>query len=86
MVIVIHWLRQRGRLLFHVERALFLADSFGLDAVAFAAAEVVGPKSWPVQARELLARSKMMLDILIGVGPRHLGPPVALPSPLEISR
>jgi SanA protein len=58
---------------FHVQRALFLADSAGLDAVGFIAADA--PTRWWLRARlrEVLARDAALVDVALGRGPRYLG-------------
>ena len=50
---------------FHNQRALYIADYFGFDAIAFDAATVAGPAGLPVALRELLARVKVMLDLYL---------------------
>ena len=62
---------------FHCERALYLADRQGLDAVAFAARDVGGRSGLKIRAREALARAKAFLDLnLLGTEPKFLGDPV----------
>ena len=58
---------------FHLERALYIAQAEGLDAVGFVAADA--PLRWWLRARvrEILARDVAVLDRLIGREPRHLG-------------
>ena len=65
---------------FHLERALYLAQASGLEAVGFVAAEAPPRWAWRVRAREVLARGMAVLDVWLGRGPRFLGPsePVAL--------
>ncbi|PID83229.1 protein SanA [Candidatus Campbellbacteria bacterium] len=57
---------------FHLQRALFLANFYGIDAVGFAAED---PKigNFKVHFREVFARVKMLYDILVGVEPRFYG-------------
>ena len=60
---------------FHAERAVFLARSAGLEAQAFGARNP-GRKAWlKIRAREVLARTRAVLDAILGTGPRFLGPP-----------
>ena len=67
---------------FHTRRALFLAQSNGIDAVAFVAGG--GDNSLSVLAREALARCLAVIDVLVlGTQPRFLGDPE--PVPVEIS-
>ena len=59
---------------FHIERALYIAFHYQIDAVGFAAADA--PDSWTDVTffREYLARVKLMLDIyLFDTGPKFLG-------------
>lgn len=58
---------------FHAARAIFLARHFGLDARGFAAADPAHTGYLRVRAREVLARTAAMLDLLSGRGPRFLG-------------
>ncbi|MEZ5978602.1 MAG: ElyC/SanA/YdcF family protein [Planctomycetota bacterium] len=65
---------------FHAERAVFLARSRGIDAVGFGAADPA-LRSWlKVRAREVLARTLAVGDVLFGTEPRFLGPPVPVAS------
>jgi SanA protein len=50
---------------FHVERALFLADRCGLNAVAFAAPNPARRWMFKVALREQLARVKAVLDVYV---------------------
>ncbi len=63
---------------FHNERALFLAQSQGIQAVAFNAADVPSAYGRKTMLREKLARTKMHLDLLFGIGPKFLGEPVLI--------
>ena len=58
---------------FHLERAIFLAKSEGIDAIWFTARDVpvgTAPRVW---IRERLARVKMMIDIITWVEPKFWG-------------
>lgn len=56
---------------FHNQRALFICDKLGIEAVAFNAKDVYrGPGSL---AREYFAKSKAVLDFLLGAEPKFLG-------------
>ncbi len=67
---------------FHVERALFLADAFGINAVGFAAEDVTGRAYLSVRLREYAARVQAVLDVYVfGTGPRFLGEPVPIELP-----
>ncbi|MDF1837892.1 MAG: ElyC/SanA/YdcF family protein [Planctomycetota bacterium] len=61
---------------FHAERAVFLARRHGMRAQAFAARNP--PKrTWiRFRAREVLARCLAVSDLLLGKGPKFLGPRV----------
>lgn len=63
---------------FHNERALFLARFKGIEAVGFNARRVSPKYGYKVLLREKLARVKMVLDLLIGKGPKYLGPKVEI--------
>ncbi|GAB4405611.1 MAG: hypothetical protein OHK0039_06760 [Bacteroidia bacterium] len=63
---------------FHNRRALCIAWARGIDAVAFDARDVAGRDGRKVQMRERLARVQMLLDLLLGRGPRYLGEPVPI--------
>ena len=58
---------------FHNERALFIADVEGIDAVAYNAQDVGSRSGLKVQVREMFARVKVFLDYLLGVDPKFLG-------------
>jgi SanA protein len=63
---------------FHNERALFIAETQGINAIGFNAQEVpvsFSPKVW---IRERLARVKVLLDVLFGSRPRFLGEMVVI--------
>ena len=61
---------------FHCERALFIADHYGIDAQAYLADEVLLRRSRiKVRTRELLARNKAVLDLYVTKkSPKFLGP------------
>lgn len=58
---------------FHLERALFLAKSAGLDASGFVAKDA--PVQWQVRvrSREALARVKALVDVVCDRQPKFLG-------------
>ncbi len=58
---------------FHNERAIYLAENFGINAVGFNAKDVSGRYGLKVQLREYLARTKVFVDILFKVQPKFLG-------------
>ncbi len=57
---------------FHLERAVFLAQYKGVDALGLIAQDVDGVYGLKVQLREKLARVKLILDLLFGVEPHFL--------------
>lgn len=63
---------------FHNERALYIARHHGIRAVGFNARDVSAYNGFRTNARELLARVKVFIDILTGKGPRHIGDPVKI--------
>lgn len=63
---------------FHNERALFIADHKGVDAIAYSAADIGGATGFRNQARERLARVKMVLDLMVNKGPKFYGPKVKI--------
>lgn len=65
---------------FQNERAIYLAEAHGLDAVGYDARDVAGHGGFRTRLREVGARVKMWLDVrILDTEPRHLGEPVALP-------
>ena len=63
---------------FHNERAIFIAEQKGMQAVGFNARDISGRYGIRVQMREYLARVKLMLDIVLGVDPKFLGAPIVI--------
>ncbi len=65
---------------FHVYRALFLCDQYGIAAVAYGAPNLPWSASARTRLREYGARCKAVLDVyLLGTQPRFRGAPIALP-------
>lgn len=59
---------------FHNERALFISKNKTIKAIGFNAKDVSRRYGLKVQLREILARTKMVLDLyLIGTQPKYLG-------------
>ncbi|MCH7868119.1 MAG: YdcF family protein [Myxococcales bacterium] len=59
---------------FHNQRALYLAEHRGIDAVGFNAADVLPPRGRKVRFREFFARMRVVIDIHINhTQPRVLG-------------
>lgn len=64
---------------FHLERALFLAQHAGLDAIGFEAKSVDENKSIATSIREYFARFKAVLDIFVlRTKPKYLGEPISI--------
>ena len=65
---------------FHNERAVFIARHFGIEAVGFNAADVGGAVGAQVNAREVLARVQVVLDLyVLKTQPKFYGPHVPIP-------
>lgn len=58
---------------FHNERALFLADAHGLNAIGYNAKDVSGRYGRKAKLREYLARPVAILDVLFNTQPKYLG-------------
>lgn len=58
---------------FHNERAIYLAEHFNIEAIAFNAKNVSKRYGLKVQLREYLARVKVFVDIVFNVKPKFLG-------------
>jgi len=65
---------------FHLERAIFLAKSEGIDAIGYPAKDVPVSRAPRVWGRERLARVKMMIDIAIWVEPKFWGEAIGIGS------
>ncbi|MGY5352162.1 SanA/YdcF family protein [Wenyingzhuangia sp. IMCC45533] len=63
---------------FHNERAVFLAELHGINAVGFNAKTVSKKYGIKVYLREYLARTKVFVDILFRVKPKFLGNPIQI--------
>ena len=58
---------------FHNERAIFLAKRHGIKAVGFNAKDVTTRYGLKVEIREYFSRTKVFIDLLLGVQPKFLG-------------
>ena len=66
---------------FHCERALLIAKHYDIDAICFTAKQ---PEVYfGTRVREMFARVKAVLDLIIGVKPYFLGTPEPPPMPAE---
>ncbi|MCL1943486.1 MAG: YdcF family protein [Candidatus Azobacteroides sp.] len=63
---------------FHNERAVFIAENYGLNAVGYNARDVEIPLGFKVKVREIFARVKVFIDLLIGKDPKFLGEPIEI--------
>ncbi len=64
---------------FHNERAIFLAQYYGMTAYGYNAKDLsLNRRSMKTKVREKLARVKVFVDIIVGKGPRHLGEPIEI--------
>jgi len=66
---------------FHCERALLIAKAHDIDAICFVAKQPELPLS--TRIREVFARIKAVLDLILDVEPYFLGEPEPLPSPIN---
>lgn len=58
---------------FHNERAIFIAQKKGLEAIGFNARDVKGSRGIRVHTREYFARVKVFLDLIFNTQPRFYG-------------
>ena len=58
---------------FHNERAIYLAEYFGIKAIGFNAKDVTNRLGFKTQVREYFARVKVFVDIVFNVQPKFLG-------------
>ena len=58
---------------FHLERAVFIAHYYGINAVGFGADDVAFHSGLTTRIREYFARVKLVWDIYSGYEPRFLG-------------
>lgn len=66
---------------FHNKRALFIANFFQIDAVAFNAQDVSLKTGIKTSIREVFARVKMILDLyILKKEPHFLGDPISIPN------
>ncbi|MDD7914669.1 SanA/YdcF family protein [Polaribacter ponticola] len=63
---------------FHNERAIFLAESYGINAVGFNAKDVTNRLGLKTQTREYFARVKVFVDIFFKLQPKFLGEKVKI--------
>lgn len=64
---------------FHNERAIFLAQYYGLTTYGYNAKDLeLNRSSIRTKVREYLARVKVFVDMITGKGPKYLGEPVKI--------
>lgn len=63
---------------FHNERAVYLAEKNGINAIGYNAKDVEAYAGLKTNIRELFARVKMFIDLAIGKQPRFLGEKVII--------
>lgn len=63
---------------YHLPRTLFLASNHGLNADGFASRHVAVRSSLLTHIREVGARALVVLDVLLGRGPKVLGPRISI--------
>lgn len=63
---------------FHNERAIYLAEQNGIDAIGYNAQDVNTYAGIKTNARELLARVKMFIDLAIDKQPHFLGEKIVI--------
>lgn len=61
---------------FHNERAIYIAERNGLEAIGFNAKDIEGSGGYKVKLREYFARTKAFLDIIFHVEPKFYGEPI----------
>lgn len=62
---------------FHNERAIYIARHHGIDAYGYNAKDLnLNRSSYKTKIRELFARVKVFVDILVGKKPKFLGEPI----------
>jgi SanA protein len=65
---------------FHAERALFIADNYGIDAVGYAARGVPRSRGLKVMIREVFAKAVAVFDVYIfHTEPKFLGEKISIP-------
>lgn len=63
---------------FHNQRAIYLAQHYNLNVIAFNAKDVKSHYGLRTKAREYLARTKAIIDVIINTQPKFLGPKISL--------
>ena len=64
---------------FHNERAIYLANNYGIEAIGYNAQDVeYWKKKLKIHGREYLARVKMFIDLCTGKQPKFLGEKIVI--------
>lgn len=63
---------------FHCQRAVYLANSYGIEAIGYNARYHKKAQFFNKPMREYLARSKAVLDVITNKKPKFLGNPIAI--------
>jgi SanA protein len=63
---------------FHNKRAIYIAESYDLNAIGYNAKDVNKSLGFKVKVRETFARVKVFIDLLIGIKPKFLGEPIEI--------
>jgi len=63
---------------FHNQRAVFIGNYIGIDAIGFNAQDVSSRYGFKTNMREKLARVKVFVDMVFRVQPKFLGPKINL--------
>ncbi|MDE3741464.1 SanA/YdcF family protein [Maribacter polysaccharolyticus] len=58
---------------FHNERAIYIANRYGLHAIGYNARDITGKQGLKVHVREYLARVKVFIDLLLKTEPKYYG-------------
>lgn len=64
---------------FHNQRAVYLAQHYGIDAYGYNAQDVNKHAGFKTNIREKFARAKVFIDLLLGVEPKFGGEKVLIP-------
>lgn len=58
---------------FQNERAVYIAEKKGLNAIGYNAIDITGTQGLKVQLREYFARVKVFIDLLLNIQPKFYG-------------
>jgi len=58
---------------FHNERAIYLANQKGLNAIGYNAKDIKGQQGYKVKIREYFARVKVFIDLILNTEPKFYG-------------